>query len=599
MLTGGNSIRHTLVIAFACLVACAVAPTQNRSAQKRVDLDSHMLLAEIAWSRQQFEVAADHYLAGAIISDDTALAERATLVAHQFNLNDIGLQAANRWLNLSPGNTRAYQFFGIFELRSGNPKRTLQLFTALMNAADSQAAGLELVVEALANETDSDSAAAVLAPLVEAHVDLAVGHYGLARLALRSGNFEEALVNAELAANLRPDWVAAQLLLARTLLIAGHTDNALALAGHFAQQQPTLEVRLQYAELLVSAGHGDEARKMLHIILEENPGHTEAVRALGFLSLTENDLEASKTFFNELRTEPRYQNEAFYYLGRIAETNEQFLQAMRSYSRVTGGEKTVEAQLRAANLLFTRLGDSESALEHLREFGLANPNYNSEMMVARGEVLMRMDRAEDAMQLVNKVLEENADDEILHDARVQLYISLAQKAESQQNLDEAQALLKAGLDLYPRNTSLRYSQALIYQEQGRTRKSLNTLERLVQERPNDAGLLNALGYLMTDQGRRHEDARAYIQKALAMQPDNPAIIDSMGWVLFRLGDYKAALDYLERAYRLLPDPEIAAHLVDVHWAVGSNKQALELLESALESNPDNPHLMELRQRLRP
>ena len=111
--------------------------------------------------------------------------------------------------------------------------------------------------------------------------------------------------------------------------------------------------------------------------------------------------------------------------------------------------------------------------------------------------------------------------------------------------------------------------------------------------------MNALGYLLTDQFARHEEARGYIQKALAMNPDSPAIIDSMGWVLYKLGDYRSALDYLERAYRLEQDPEIAAHLVDVRWALGDREQALELLRTSLEKTPDDEHLREVSGRLTP
>src|SRR5690606_40602245 len=113
----------------------------------------------------------------------------------------------------------------------------------------------------------------------------------------------------------------------------------------------------------------------------------------------------------------------------------------------------------------------------------------------------------------------------------------------------------------------------------------------------NAAYLNALGYLLTDQFGRHEEARSYIQKALALNPDSGAIIDSMGWVLFKLGEYDAALQYLERAYVLEPEGEIAAHLVDARWASGDRTSAPELLQSALEQDPGNRHLIEVGERL--
>jgi Tfp pilus assembly protein PilF len=125
------------------------------------------------------------------------------------------------------------------------------------------------------------------------------------------------------------------------------------------------------------------------------------------------------------------------------------------------------------------------------------------------------------------------------------------------------------------------------------------LEALAEEHPDDAAILNAYGYLLTDRFNRHEQARNYIERALALNPDSAAIIDSMGWVLFKLGDYAAARDYLERAYRLEQDPEIAAHLVDVRWQLGERDSALELLRQSLATNPDSRHLQEVDERLSP
>ncbi len=255
---------------------------------------------------------------------------------------------------------------------------------------------------------------------------------------------------------------------------------------------------------------------------------------------------------------------------------------------MTDGTHAVEAQLRTARILSAELNDSEGAVRHLREFGEANPRFTSNMLVAQSQLLLQMQQPAEAMALFDEALAQSPDDPTLHAAHVQLYVILAQDAVERGALDEAETLLGEGLGRYADNASLRYSQALLYEEQGKMRKAVTVLEGLVDESPDDAALLNALGYLLTDQFDRHDEARGYIQKALAMDPDNPAIIDSMGWVLYRLGEYDAALDYLERAYRLQADPEVAAHLVDVHWALGDREQALELLRVTLEKNPDEP-----------
>jgi len=584
------------MVSATLLAGCASTMPES---SRRVDFDSHLLLAEISRERQEFADAAEHYLAASLIAEDPGLAELTTELSQQLGLNEIGIQAAQRWQELRPGDTRVHQYFGVFNLRSGNREDALSDFEAFVDGAGNTAAALARSIEILANEADETGATNIVATLVESHPGIAEGHYGLARLSMRANDFASALANAERATTLRPDWIEAQLLYARTLLISGRTAEGLALAGRLADEDTSLDVRLEYAELLLSAGEGVEAKRLLDEVLAENPGLPEAVRALAFLTLTENELEAARSHFEELRSNARYRDEAFYYLGRIAETEEQHLQAMRSYSRVTEGNNAVEAQLRAAHLLYANLNDQEGALLHLREFGVANPRYNSEMLVGQGEILVQLDRKDEAMQLLTDALQDNPNDETLRAAHIQLYVLRAQDAVGAQDYGTAERILGRSLNDYPGNTSLRYAQALLYQEQGRLRKAVTALESLVDDHPDDAGLLNALGYLLTDEMDRHVEARGYLQKALAAEPDNPAIIDSMGWVLFKLGEYEAALDYLERAFQMFPDPEVAAHIVDVQLALGNEVEAQELLRESLAEHPDSPHLQELDQRLAP
>jgi tetratricopeptide (TPR) repeat protein len=594
-----DRMKHLFVLlSIVALAGCASTATRpSVSGDRRIAIDSHALSADIAIERQQFDVAGDELIQAALLSDEPWYAERTARLALQFDLTELGLRAADRWNALAPEDERPFWFSGVFETRSNRLAQATREFEAFIAAVGDPATGLALVLEALQNEPYTEAATAIMRSLTATFPGTGAGHYALARLALRSGDFELALQNAEAAAESDPEWLDAQLLYARSLLVAGRTDDSLRIGARLAQQHDEVEVQLQYAELLLSAGRSEQAEALLDEILTEHPGLPEATRALAFLALTEERLDEAKQHFGELRGEGRYRSEAFYYLGRIAETERDFLQATRSYARVTDGTHAVEAQLRTARILHSELGDSDGAVRHLREFGDANPRFGSNMLVAQSQLLVQMQQPAQAMELFEEALAESPDDPALHAAHVQLFVVLAQDAVERGRLDEAEALLGDGLGRYEDNASLRYSQALLYEEQGRMRKAVTVLEGLVDDSPDDAALLNALGYLLTDQFDRHGEARGYIQKALAMDPDNPAIIDSMGWVLFRLGDYQGALSYLERAYRLEPDPEIAAHLVDVHWALGDRDIALELLRSSLERNPESRHLQEVSERL--
>jgi tetratricopeptide (TPR) repeat protein len=591
-------MKHILYVSIACLAACANTPSQS-PAERRVAVDSYTLLAQIALEEERLEEATGHMLRAARASDDPALAERATRMAHQLGLTDLGLEAVQRWRATAPDDEGTDWFSGIFETRAGRLDRAIADFGALIENLDGSDAGpgLALVVEALSTEPEAAAGTVIMTALTTRFPGTPEGHYGLARLALRSGDFDLAMSNARAAIELDPEWLEAQLLYARTLLVAGRTADALALAESLAEEHADVDVRLQYAELLLSAGRADEAEPILDNILRDNPGMPEAIRALAFLALTNDRLEQAGRHFNDLRNDARYRNEAFYYLGRISETEQDYLQATRSYSRVIEGTHAVEAQVRTAVIMASQLSDTDGALRHLREFGRANPRFDSDMLLAQGQLLLQTGQPEEAMALLNDAVAANPSDISLRGAHVQLYVILAQGAIERRELDAAEAHLSDGLKRYPGDTSLRYSQALLLQDQGRNRRAVDVLERLVEDQPDNPALLNALGYLLTDQFDRHDEARAYIQRALAMNPDSPAIIDSMGWVLFKLGEFNAALDYLERAYRLETDPEIAAHLVDVYWALGQQDRAREVLRTALESAPDDDHLREIGQRL--
>ncbi len=592
-------VSYLIVGGLAVMVGCA-ATAQSPQGSRQVDLDSHTLLGQVALEAGRREDAAKEFMQAALISTDPGLAEQTARLAYQAGMNDTGLAATKRWLELSPKDARAHWFRGIFETRAGDADAAIREFGTFVDSVKdvgNTENALSLVVDALGSEADAGVATKVMQALVERFPGTAEGDYGLARLALRAGNIDLALQHAKSAADARPDWVDAQLLYARTLLVSGKSKEGLALVAKLAKENDSVEVQLQYAELLLSAGRTDEARDRLNKILEAHPDLPAANRALAFLALSQKDLDTAEQLFNDLRNRPEFRDESYFYLGRIAETRNQPLEATRDYARVTKGSHAVEAQVRAAEIMRKSMKDDDGALRHLKEFGDANPNFATDMLVARGQLLVEMNRPDDAIALLNAALAANPDDAKLQEAHAQLYVALAQDAANRGAYDQAQKYIDEGLAKHPNHLSLRYTEALLLQDRGDNEKSAQVLEGLAKDYPEDPTVLNALGYLLTDRFDRYKEARGYIEKALAKDPDNPAIIDSMGWVLYKLGDYASAYDYLDRAYKLFADPEVAAHLVNVQWALGHKQQALDLLNSALAKNPDDKRLKALQDRL--
>ncbi len=591
------------VTRLGALITVLSALSLPAAAQDRIDVDSERLLGDLALAAQRPQEAAEHFLEAAMASDDTFYAERAALTAYEFALDTIGHRAVARWRELDPDNPRANLFAGIFETRSGRVDAAVDEFSDVLETFPpaNVGAGFVTILEGLSNEPSTNTAAQVMLELNRRFPDSPEGHFGLAQLALRAGAFDLALAESEATVELAPEWAEAQLLHARTLLLSGRSDEALAIASELADEYDNTALQLQLAELLLSSGDTAEAERQLDQILEENPGMPEAIRALAFLSLAEDDLEAARERFGMLRGDPAYRDETFYDLGRIAELESDFFEAQRSYSRVTDGPRAVEAQIRTGAIYFEHLSDPESALRHLSDFGTANPRFAPEMLLAQAELLLRMDRAEESIALIDTAIGDNTDiaDQNLKNAHIGFYSTLMQDAIDRGDLVAAEAWIDDGLTRYPGEPSLRYSQAILLQEQDRLKQSVRVLEDLVEESPDNPVFLNALGYLLTDRMGEHEEARGYIQRALAMDPESGAILDSMGWVLFRLGEYELALDYLERAYRALEVTEVEAHLIDVHWAMGETDLALRMLDEGLARAPDDAYLKEVESRLRP
>ena len=222
--------RTRFLVAATVLAACAAVPTVD-GVQAQVEVDSHLLLGDIALERQDRQTAMREFLAAAMLSEEPGPAERATRIALELDLTEQGLTAATRWRELAPSDERAALFLGIFETRANRVPRAIAEFTTFMRSVDDRRGGFLAVLSVLADEPYPGTATSIMRALNETFPNIAMGQYALARLALRSGDFELALENAEAASKSNADWVEAQLLYARALLVTGKTDDSLAIAA--------------------------------------------------------------------------------------------------------------------------------------------------------------------------------------------------------------------------------------------------------------------------------------------------------------------------------------------------------------------------------
>ncbi|MDB6085749.1 MAG: hypothetical protein JWN43_3630, partial [Gammaproteobacteria bacterium] len=334
----------------------------------------------------------------------------------------------------------------------------------------------------------------------------------------------------------------------RARILAGDSEQPLAQAKETLDRDDTAEHRLDYALVLLAAQQNSAARAQLTVLARAPAAKAVAVRLLGLVDFQEGKLDEASARFAELITTGKYLDDGLYYLGLIAERRGDLERALRLYAQVQSGENAVPALLRAATVL--------------RDHGAAP---------ASDELLDQL--VEEEPQRAPEILA----------ARARIYAKAG-------DMSRADAVLDRGELQYPDSVELRYARASMAEEQGKIGAALHELKAVAALRPADPAALNAYGYTLADNHRELRVARKLIEQAYAAAPRNAAILDSLGWVLYRQGHGDEALSYLNAAYADDRSGDIAAHLGEVLWRLGRQVDAERIWSEASQAGEDN-HLL--------
>jgi tetratricopeptide (TPR) repeat protein len=542
------------------LFACAATGSAGSAVYGSSELtdaaesDHHLLLAELAMQDGAPGTAVNEYVLAAQYSDDPERASQATRVAYQYGFLKQALVAANYWRALQPDDQAARLSIAQLQLQLGNRKKAIREFAAIIDSEEEEREQLFLELTGIFMDSDGPwLASKVMEELARPYPELAQAHYAVAAIAMNASRFELALAEASKAVKQDSEWFSVATLLARARIASGQIEEGLQYADDLVLESRDDGVRLDYAYMLMSVGRSDDARLELMLLHEEN-GSASALRALGFLEMDAGRFEEAAARFSQLLGSGEYTFDALFYLGLIAERMEDYQRAMRAYARVNSGFSAIAAQARLARLM-NQLGEAETALEHLAQFGIQNPGFRVDMMVASAELLGEMGRYDEALDTYREVLE-----------------------------------------LRPADEGTGYAMAFMHELSGDLNSSIKQLRSFVRKRRADPLALNALGYTLVANTDKLSEASRYINKAIELAPANAAIIDSKGWLHFRKGEYELALKYLRDAYTLDNDPEIAAHLGEVLWEMGEQTEAQKLWFRALAINPDSDALTDTMDR---
>ena len=535
-----------------------VEPVRPRMALSE-NLLYKLLVAEIAGHRGMLDTSIEYYLDLARHTRDHRIAERTARIAVYARDDAAALAAARLWVELDPRNPDPHQVLAIMKLRAGDLEQSAEHLQDIFAYSEGEAdEKLWMIANLLGSEKDKDAVLEVMEKLVASQDSSPGALYAFAHVAARLEDLERSRELLEDTLALAPDNGNAALSYISILQRLGREQEALSwLEQKLAQSgENDFNLRMAYARLLMEVRQFGKALDQFELLVDREPENIDVLYALGLLYLQGNRLEEAETLFKKLSAQEHLTDTSNYYLGRIAEEKRLYDEAGDWYQGVYKGEHYFDAQVRLAMLL-ARKGQVDEARNHLQSIRSRSGQQALVIVQAEGDLLIQAGRYEEAIAVYTEALDDGY------------------------------------------NPDLLYARAMAAEKTGRLDLLEQDLRSILEREPDHAQALNALGYTLADATDRHAEAYDLIKKALELRPNDFYILDSMGWVLYRLGRLDEAVEYLRKALSIRQDPEIAAHLGEVLWVRGEREQAQEVWETALQQTPEDTRLLDVIERFKP
>ena len=504
-----------------------------------------LLVAEVAGYRGEYSTALEKYVDMALKTRDAGVAQRAAMLAVYLKRYEEALTTSKIWVEQEPDSIEARRYLSEQLLRIGDMEQAIVHMEAIKNLGG--LANFESFAYSAANMDDKGREV-----LLEAMSRMLAEYPGDEQLMFskavlleQSGQLEEALQLANQLLVSKKD-INVIVLKVNALKDLLRTDEALIfLESTLEELADKRRLRLIYARMLFEAERLVDAEKQYEQVHQQAPNDSDILFALALISMEQGKDESAKGYLNQMIRFNRRANEAHYYLGSIADKNDKIPQAISEYKMVGPGREYLAAQVRIAALLADqdRLDDARAHLENQRA---NNPERYNRLVMIEGQLLSERGHEAEFFELLEMVIKKQ-----------------------------------------PENVELLYFRAMTGQSLGRLDVLEQDLLRVIEIDPGNADAMNALGYTLADQTDRHDEALILIERALEIKPNEAAFIDSLGWVQYRLENYKDAVTNLRKALSLFDNDEVAAHLGEVLWVSGEQQEARNVWQKALDARPDS------------
>ncbi|MFZ6773128.1 tetratricopeptide repeat protein [Undibacterium sp. SXout7W] len=525
-----------------------------------------ILTAEIAYQRGNWQAAYVTLLGAAQQTRDPRLARRSVEIALSAKQAGEALTAIRLWRELAPKSNEATQYYLGFMVMNNNLAEIQNVFTERFRTADpKQHAIIMLQAQRLLSRArDKNAAFDVLEEILSPYKNSPDAHLALAQGAYTKGDNKRAVKEAEAALSARPDSQLAILTIAQA---SPQADAAKALANFLNKNPTARDVRLAYASILIDLKQLDKASHEFEQLLRDKPDDISTLYTLGVLAMEKN---------------------------QPAQAERYLLQYLKALEARPGDERDPTPALMHLSRLTAERKDYKAAQEWLSKiesFDGRNPVwFNAQMR--RAGLLSKEGKLDEALSLLKSVKGTNDNEQI------QIIQTEAQLLKDAGKNTEASNALRAGTQQYPNNPDLLYDYAMLLESSQNMTEMEAALRQVIALAPESQHAYNALGYSLADRNSRLDEALTLIEKANQLAPDDPFILDSLGWVKFRLSKLDEAETILRRAYQLRSDVEIANHLGEVLWVKGAQSEARKIWREAVSKEPGNQALKSTLQRLK-
>ncbi len=539
------------------LVTLPFEPPAPSVQQLNPDLVFSALAGEIAMQRGEYELAYLHQLQTAVLAGDAVAAERATRIAILLKRDDLALKAVDHWVELAPNNLAGRQRAIAIYLNAGKTDSAFEQMKAIL--AISRASGENGYIPVMAVLSKRKERALVMGLLMRfqsLHPEDPEAGYAPALMLLIWRDYPRAEISIRAVIEDWPKWSKGHILLSRLRKLQDDREGAVAVLEQALLATPDdVSLNSALARLLVELSEYDKGYRQFRRVLNLAPDDRDAIYSLGVLAVQLKRAADARRYFKRLLTMGSHTDDVAYYMGRLEEQVGSMEEAIAWYKRVTTGEFRFEAMARVAQLQ-ADAGKFREALDWIRNMRIQMPSQS-----------------------------------------VQLYLMEARILKEHGSADEVLGVYANALDAHQNNDDLLYARGLYAAEIGRMDMVESDLRLVIERNPKNADALNALGYTFADRSIRYKEAHKLISSALRLKPDSPAILDSMGWLQFRLGNLATAADFLKRAFAILPDGEIGAHFGEVLWVMGDTAGAEAVWQKVLDNDPANKHVIKTQNRL--